>query len=224
MVLVLQVRDSRVDHQVNQVQQIIPQVPQLLERFHNFLLEFLVDLAFEWAAQSLEHAVVDSNLRGEFVLQWRLFAEDKPEVDVEEFSFIVDHEVFQVSVSDSQEVSGDTVASAWADEIGKESLLVILIAFCELSEVWLNFFIFFDNICHCFWVWNKLQQSIINGKCNKIVESEFSILVCILESFVHDTKKLKAKLVLSHVITCFKHHHKDIFFELSVNLKSVLKR
>ena len=63
-----------------------------------------------------------------------LFSKDEAEVNVEEVTMFIDHQVFQVSIANTKEVSGGTIPSCGVDESIKD-ILEPLIGF--ISSRWI---------------------------------------------------------------------------------------
>ena len=99
-----EVGNSRVAHQEHEVEHILHPVSQIDEGLDELLLKLLVVGAIR-SSQCLNHHTVNPNLGRHIGLKIiRLFAKDEAEINVEVESIYIDHDVFQMSVSDTKEV------------------------------------------------------------------------------------------------------------------------
>ena len=110
--LELKVSHAGINHQVDQVEDVGPLVTQVLESLNKLRLECLVVMSLEPAHWS-NHRLVDPDLRAQFLLEivW-LLSKNESEIDVEEDTILGDHQVFQMPISDSENVSGHALPSA----------------------------------------------------------------------------------------------------------------
>ena len=101
-----------------------------------------------------------------------LFTEDEAEINVEVEPINVDHDIFQVSITDTKEVCRRTISSKGFDVVRQNSIFVILrvlVSFGARSHLLFNAILviweyFFLNFGYCRGIGDELQQAIVDGK------------------------------------------------------------
>lgn len=122
VVLVLEVCQVGVNHQVHEIQNVVHLVSQELERLNELVLEGFVVLGTV-TAHKIHHSRVNSHFGGQALLSCvGLLAKDEAEVNVEEMTMFIDHQIFQMPIANTKEVSGGAVPSCGIDESIKNIL------------------------------------------------------------------------------------------------------
>ena len=129
-----------------------------------------------------------------------------------------------MSVTNSQKVSSCAISCTCTDIVIQDSLQIFLVLGVCL-EVLSNIIVeILLDISDCVWISHKLQQSIIHCEGNQVVNREAQIQTMVSENLVHYCKELNHQLVLSHVITSFKHHRKGAWSILYISFHSIAER
>ena len=121
-----QVLDASMDHQMEQIQYQTLVVSEVEEGFDTFPLEgFIVRVLV--SSHGINHLLANTDGWLQHSLCRGVFAEDEPEIDVEQMAQLVYHQILQVTISHRHQVSNCTIPRTTLDVDVQDLLILILI-------------------------------------------------------------------------------------------------
>ena len=157
-----QVSETGMHKQIHQVHNIVAFVAQRHESLHSLCFELFVVHGVN-TTHDLNHRGRDADLRGNIALKRWFFAEQETKVDVVEMSVLSDHQILEMPVTDTEQVSGDGVASDRVNvdiELLGELFLILAARLAEVIFDGLRRILLLD-VCNGHGLWNELQEAII---------------------------------------------------------------
>jgi len=194
MFVFCKISHSWINHEIDQIHQVNSLFSQLQVNSFKLIKEDFLVFMFAWCLlHELDHALADSDLWGIFFFSTWFFSEDKTKVNMEEPSILFNHQVFKMSVSDSEQISCNTVTSTRNNIVVHDLFELVFYLFihfvkvCDtfliieglevilLGEPFSNFFFFSKNVGDCCRVRNEKKQAIIGGERNELVDRKFAV-------------------------------------------------
>jgi hypothetical protein len=152
-----------------------------------------------------------------------VLAEDKPEIDVEQMTQLVYHEVLQVTISHRHQVSHCAVPRTTLYVHVQDLLVLILIEGLlqrllavnmhlmlsgrePFKEVFNPILVILEQILYRVRVLHELQHPVLLAKRQHLVRSELEVQVDLLQQVVHQLNDLQHQLILTHIVPALENH------------------
>jgi hypothetical protein len=210
------------DHQMEQIQYQTLVVSEVEEGLNTFLLECLIVWVLV-TSHGIDHLLAYTDGRLQHSLSGWVLSEDEPEIDVEQVTQLVYHEVLQVTVAHRHQVSHRAVTRTTLDVHIQDLLVLIFIERLlhrifpvtlhmmlrrrqPFKEIFYPIPVILEQILYRVRVLHELQHPIVLAKRKHLIRRELEIQVDLLQQIVHQLYDLQHQLVLSHVIPTLEYH------------------
>jgi len=162
----------------------VPVVAQVDEGVHSLLLEDQV-VSRILSTHAPDHWLVDTDWRHVDILLGRLLTKDKAEIKMEELAIIADHEVLQMAITQSEQVSSSGVGCIRKQVVFVNFLSSLLVSigflFEELAQI---FVVLQTRLLNGLGVFDELHNSIIFTAGQALEASEGQVDIDLPEQLV----------------------------------------